>query len=343
MCKNTVHTDLYLTEELMDNGNGGQSPWGDDKFDLKDKLPKMNFNAPGAGLMSIVVIVAWLASGFFIVAPSEEAVVKRFGSVVKVVGAGPNYHLPFPIDTVDKAEVTKVHRLEVGFRTTRGGTKNLPQESLMLTGDENIVSIDLSVQYKIADITKYLYNVHDVEGTIMDVAESAIREVAGREILTIGKNRIQTETQKEIQAILNKYDAGIKITAVQLQDVEPPQEVVNAFKDVASAREDKNRYINEAEAYQNEVIPRARAEAETMLQQAEGYQQNKVARALGETDRFESVLKSYRAAPNVTKKRLYLETMENILSKGDLKIFDSNIKEVTPIMGLDKAISGGAK
>ncbi|ADD67973.1 HflK protein [Denitrovibrio acetiphilus DSM 12809] len=331
----------------MNNGNGGQSPWGDDKFDLKDKLPKMNFNAPGASVITIVVIVAWLASGFFIVKPSEQAVVKRFGTVVKVVGSGPSYHLPYPIDSVDKAEVTKVHRLEVGFRTTRSGTKSLPQESLMLTGDENIVSINLSVQYKITDITKYLYNVHDVEDAILDITESAIREVAGREkiddILTSGKNRIQTETQKEIQAILNKYEAGIQITAVQLQDVEPPQEVVNAFKDVASAREDKNRYINEAEAYQNEVIPRARAEAATMLQQAEGYQQEKVARAEGETNRFESVLKSYRAAPAVTKKRLYLETMEKVLAKSDKKIFDSNIKEITPILGLDKAMSGGAK
>lgn len=333
----------------MNNGNGGPNPWGDDKFDLKDKLPQMNLNfkGPGPGILAIVIIVAWAASGFFIVKPSEQAVVKRFGNIVKVVGAGPNYHLPYPIDSVDKAEVTKVHRLEIGFRTTRSGVKSLPQESLMLTGDENIVSIDMSVQYKIADISKYLYNVHDVEGTILDVAESAIREVAGREkiddILTVGKNRIQTETQKEIQNILNGYGAGIRITAVQLQDVEPPTDVVNAFKDVASAREDKNRFINEAEAYQNEIIPRARAEAETVLQQAEAYQQEKVARALGETDRFEAVLKSYRAAPSVTKKRLYLETMENILAASDKKIFDSNIKQINPVMGLDKALSGGAK
>ncbi|PLX70975.1 MAG: FtsH protease activity modulator HflK [Denitrovibrio sp.] len=332
----------------MDNGNG-KSPWGDDKFDLKDKLPKfdMDIKGPGAGIIAIVVLVAWLASGFFIVKPSEQAVVKRFGKVVKVVGAGPNYHLPFPIESVDKAEVTKVHRLEIGFRSTGAGVKQRPQESLMLTGDENIVSIELSVQFKIVELANYLYNVSDVEGTIKDVAESAIREVAGREkiddILTIGKNRIQLETQKEIQNILNKYGAGVRITAVQLQDVEPPQEVVNAFKDVASAREDKNRFINEAEAYQNQVIPRARAEAETMLQQAEGYQQEKVARAQGEASRFSAVLKSYKAAPEITKKRLYLETMESILSKGDKKIFDSNIKEITPIMGLDKAMTGGAK
>lgn len=333
----------------MDNGNGGKSPWGDERFEFKGKLPNLNLNlkAPGAGILTLVLIAAWLGSGFFIVKPSEEAVVKRFGKIVKVTGSGPNYHLPFPIETVDKAEVTKVHRIEIGFRTTTGGVKSVPQESLMLTGDENIVSIDMSVQYKIIDITKYLYNVHDVEGTIMDVAESAIRGVAGKEkiddILTVGKGRIQEETQKDMQGILDLYNSGIKIITVQLQDVEPPQEVSDAFKDVASAREDKNRYINEAEAYQNEIIPKARGEAETMLQQAEAYQQEKVARALGETNRFEAVLKSYKAAPAVTKKRLYLETMESILSKSDKKIFDSNIKQITPIMGLDKAITGGAK
>jgi membrane protease subunit HflK len=176
----------------MDNGNGGPNAWGDEKFDLKDKLPEFNFKGPGIGLVALVILAAWLGSGFFIVSPTEQAVVKRFGNIVKVVGAGPNYHLPYPIDTVDKAEVTKVHRIEIGFRNTRSGTRSVPQESLMLTGDENIVSIDLSVQYKITDITEYLYNVMDVEDTIMDVAESAIREVAGREkidnILTIGKN-----------------------------------------------------------------------------------------------------------------------------------------------------------
>lgn len=331
----------------MDNGNGGQNPWGDEKFDLKDKLPKFNLKGPGPGVLLIVLIAVWLGSGFFIVKPSEQAVVKRFGKVMKVVGAGPNYHLPYPIETVDKAEVTKVHRLEVGFRTTSTGIKSLPKESLMLTGDENIVSIDMSVQYKINNITKYLYDVHDVEGTLMDVAESAIREVAGREkiddILTIGKNRIQVETQKEIQGILDSYGAGIEITAVQLQDVEPPKEVVDAFKDVASAREDKNRYINEAEAYQNEVIPKARGEAETMLQQAQAYQKERVARALGDANRFNAVLKSYKAAPTITRKRLYLETMQDILTGSSKKIFDSNIKDVSPIIGLDKALKGGAK
>jgi membrane protease subunit HflK len=330
----------------MDNGNGGPNAWGDEKFDLKDKLPEFNFKGPGIGLVALVILAAWLGSGFFIVSPTEQAVVKRFGNIVKVVGAGPNYHLPYPIDTVDKAEVTKVHRIEIGFRNTRSGTRSVPQESLMLTGDENIVSIDLSVQYKITDITEYLYNVMDVEDTIMDVAESAIREVAGREkidnILTIGKNRIQLETQRLIQDVLNFYQAGITVTAVQLQDVEPPQEVVNAFKDVASAREDKNRFINEAEAYQNELIPRARGEAESMIQEAEGYREEKVSRALGETKRFNDILVSYKKAPEITKKRLYLETMEKILSSSDKKVFDSNIKDISPIMGLDKAL-GGAK
>jgi membrane protease subunit HflK len=336
-----------ISEELMDKGNGGPNAWGDDKFDLKLKMPNMNFNSKGAGILPIILVLIWLGSGFFIVRPSEQAVVKRFGNIIKVVGSGPNYHLPYPIDTVDKAEVTKVHRLEIGFRSTKTGYKAVPQESLMLTGDENIVSLNLSVQFRISDIANYLYNVHNVEDALTDVAESSIREVAGREkiddILTTGKNRIQDETQKSIQSIMNSYRAGVEITAVQLQDVEPPQEVVDAFKDVASAREDKNRYINEAEAYQNEVIPRARGEAETMMQQAEAYQQEQVARALGEVHRFESILKSYRSAPEVTKKRLYLETMETILANSSKKIFDGKIKDITPIMGLDKAISGGAK
>jgi len=330
----------------MDNGNGGPNAWGDEKFDLKDKIPELKIKGPGVGLVALIIIGAWLASGFFIVSPTEQAVVKRFGNIVKVVGAGPNYHLPFPIDTVDKAEVTKVHRIEIGFRSTRGGVRAVPQESLMLTGDENIVSIDLSVQYKITNITDYLYNVKNVEDTIMDVAESAIREVAGREkiddILTVGKNRIQMETQRVIQSILNFYQTGITVTAVQLQDVEPPQEVVNAFKDVASAREDKNRFINEAEAYQNEIIPRARGEAETMIQAAEAYEKEKVSRAIGETKRFNDILKSYRSAPAITKKRLYLETMEKILENSDKKVFDKNIKEINPIMGLGKSL-GGAK
>jgi membrane protease subunit HflK len=331
---------------MNSNGNGSnQNPWGDDKFDFKIKKPDFNFKLPGVSFLGLIVIAAYFGSGFFIVAPDEEAVVKRFGAVNRVVGSGPHYHLPYPTETVDKAVVTKVHRIEIGFRSgAAGGTQSLPKEALMLTGDENIVSIDLSLQYKINDIEDFLYNVNNVETTIKDAAESAIREVAGREmiddILTIGKNRIQNETQRILQDMLDFYGAGVTIVAVQLQDVEPPQEVVAAFKDVASAREDKNRYINEAEAYQNEVIPRARGTAEAMIQQAEGYRKQKVEEANGDTSRFNQILASYSKAPAITKKRLYLETMEKVMGNNNKYIFDAGIDNLSPFMGLEN-IKGG--
>jgi membrane protease subunit HflK len=247
------------------------NPWGDQKLNIK--LPKLKFNISGIVIL-IIVLVVWLLSGFYIVKANEQAVVVRFGKIVKVVGAGPHFHIPFPVERIDKAEVTKIHRIEIGFRTSKNGQiTSVPKEALMLTGDENIVSIDLIVQYKIGDIVKYLYNVLNVEKTIKDAAESAIREVAGKEkiddILTTEKNRIQIETQDILQEILNFYNSGIDIVAVQLQDVEPPKAVVAAFKDVASAKEDKNRFINEAEAYRNEIIPKARAEAAAMILDAE--------------------------------------------------------------------------
>jgi membrane protease subunit HflK len=269
----------------------------------------------------------------------------RFGKIVKVVGAGPHYHLPFPIERVDKAEVTKIHRIEIGFRTTRdGGIQTVPKEALMLTGDENIVSIDLIVQYKIYDIIDYLYNVSNVEKAIKDAAESAIREVAGKEkiddILTIGKNRIQNETKDILQNILSFYKSGIDIIAVQLQDIEPPQAVIASFKDVASAKEDKNRYINEAEAYRNEVIPKARADAAGMIFEAEAYQIEKIERSTGETSRFLSIYESYKKAPEVTRKRLYLERMAEIFKNNRVYIFDKNIKNINPFMGIESNIKG---
>jgi len=285
-------------------------------------------------------------SGFYIVKANEQAVVMRFGKIVNVVGSGPHYHLPFPIERIDKAEVTKIHRIEIGFRTTRDGNiKSIPKEALMLTGDENIVSIDLIVQYKIGDIIKYLYNVLNVEKVIKDAAESAIREIAGKEkiddILTTGKSRIQQETQIILQDILNFYNSGIDIIAVQLQDVEPPKAVVAAFKDVASAKEDKNRFINEAEAYRNEIIPKARAEAAEMILDAEAYEVEKIERAKGETTRFLNIYESYKMAPTITKKRLYLEKMAEILKGGQIFIFDENIKNISPLMGLDGMINKG--
>lgn len=320
-------------------------PWGDKKIEFK--MPNFKYKGLLLSLIAIVLILLWLASGVFIVKPNEQAIVKRFGKIIKIVGPGPHYHLPYPIETIDKAEVTKVHRIEIGFRSLKnGGYKTIKEESLMLTGDENIVNIDFIVQYKIYDISKYLYNVVDVPKTIKDAAEATIREVAGKEnideILTTGKNRIQIETQKILQRILDDYQTGVKIVAVQLQDVEPPAPVIKYFKDVASAREDKNRYINEAEAYANEIIPQARAKAASMILEAEAYQKEKIEKAKGDAYRFIETLKSYKSAPEITKKRLYFDTMEKILKRSEKYIFDSDIKNLSPIIGLD-GLNQGAK
>lgn len=340
-----------MTENGNGNGNGPQNPWGSDKFEFKKPNIKFDFKVPGGlSFLFLVIAVVYFGSGFYIVKPNEQAVVKRFGKVIEVVDPGPHYRLPFPIDSVDKAEVTKIHRIEIGFTSTAGGGyRSIPREALMLTGDENIISIDMIVQYKISSLKDYLYNVNDVEGTIKDSAESTIREVAGREkiddLLTVGKNRIQMETLKILQDIMKLYETGITIVAVQLQDVEPPKEVVGSFKDVASAREDKNRYINEAEAYQNELIPRARAEAETVLQKAEAYESEQIARAMGETARFIDVMKNYKLAPAITKKRLYLENMAEVLKGGNKYIFDEKLKNINAFLGLEgmKTNQGGSK
>ncbi|MBU1628235.1 FtsH protease activity modulator HflK, partial [bacterium] len=234
-----------------------------------------------------------------------------------------HFKLPYPIEKVDCPSVTQVHRIEVGFRTLDEGESSaakyraVPEESLMLTGDENIVNASIAIQYKISDPVKYLFNVKDVEVTIKDVIESALRQVIGNhtidDALTTGKFVIQEETLKLCQTILDIYDSGILVLAAQLQDVEPPQEVDAAFKDVASAREDKNRKVNEAQGYQNDIIPKARGDAEKMVLEADAYKQERINRAKGDAENFNLVLKEYTQAKDVTRKRLYLETMEAFL------------------------------
>ncbi len=331
------------------------NPWGDSKFEFPWKFKKKPNNSDSSGdkkqnretfnipiwIIIVIILAGWATTGFYIVKADEQAVVKRFGKVVSVAGPGPHFHLPYPIETVDKAEVTKIHRIEIGFRPTRDGSAvDVKGEAHMLTGDENIVSVKLIVQYQIKDIVEYLYNVRNVPATIKNAAQSAIREVAGKEeideFLTTGKNRIQQETLDILQEMMDNYKAGIRIVAVQLLDVSPPQEVVEAFKDVASAREDKNRFINEAEAYANEIIPKARGEAETMIQQAEAYKTQKIEQATGDAARFEQILSAYKKSSNITKKRMYIEAMEKTLGKANVRVFDSNIKNVNPFIGADK-------
>ena len=265
-----------------------------------------------------IALAFWLFTGVYMVGPDEIGVVRTFGEYTRVAQSGLNYHFPYPIEQVNTPAVTEVKRIEIGFRTLRNGQyRTVEKESLMLTGDENIVDAEMIVQYKIKDPVAYLFNIMAPELTVRAAAEASLRTVVGRnkidETLTTGKFKIQEETKSQLQAILDKYESGIHVVAVQLQDVSPPKEVIGAFKDVASAKEDKNRMINQAEGYRNDVIPKARGEAEAMIRDAEGFREARIKRSEGDAEKFTTILKEYRKAKNITRKRLYLETMEKVL------------------------------
>lgn len=302
------------------------------------------------------VVLLWLLSGIYIINPDEEGVVLRFGRYDRTVGAGPHYHLPYPIETVYKPKVTQVLRGEVGFRSVSQGTtfqqgqvRTIPEEASMLTGDENIVNVQFSVQYKIKDPVEYLFNVTNQAAVVRNAAEAAMREVIGKSqidsALTDGKLKIQSDATELLQQILNRYEVGVQIIAVQLQDVHPPQGVIDAFKDVASAREDKSRIINEAEAYRNEILPKARGLGAEMQNQAQAYRETRIQNAEGETRRFLSVLTEYEKAKDVTQKRLYFETMEEILSNAKEKIIlpKGTSDKMLPFLPLDQGAASQGK
>ncbi|HIB04766.1 MAG TPA: FtsH protease activity modulator HflK [Candidatus Marinimicrobia bacterium] len=283
--------------------------------DQEVKIPEFNFK-----LMPVVLaaLAIWLLTGTFMVGPDEVGVVRTFGEHTRVAQSGLNWHFPVPIETVNTPKVTEVKRIEIGFRTLRNGQyRTVEKESLMLTGDENIVDAEMIVQYKIKDPVAYLFNIVEPELTVREAAEASLRTVVGRnkidETLTTGKFTIQEETKSQLQSILDLYESGIHVVAVQLQDVSPPKEVIGAFKDVASAKEDKNRMVNQAEGYRNDIIPKARGEAEAMIRDAEGFRESRIKRAEGDAEKFTTILKEYQKAKNITEKRLYLETMEKVL------------------------------
>ena len=283
--------------------------------DQEVEIPEFNFKiAP----VLIGILVIWLLTGIYVVGPDEVGVVRTFGEFTRVTQSGLNWKFPSPIETANTPKVTEVKRIEFGFRSLKNGQyRTVEKESLMLTGDENIVDAEMIVQYKIKDPVKYLFNIVEPELTVREAAEASLRTVVGRnkidETLTTGKFTIQEETKEQVQSILDKYESGIHIVAVQLQDVSPPKEVIGAFKDVASAKEDKNRMINQAEGYRNDVIPKARGEAEAMIRDAEGFKESRIKRAEGDATKFTTILKEYNKAKSITEKRLYLETMEKVL------------------------------
>jgi len=358
-------------------GGGGPGPWGSggggrgfQPPNFEDTLRRLqNFLRqilPGGGrsgggnpmLWSLglaVIVLLWLVSGFYRVDPDQEGIVLRFGAYDRKASPGLNYHMPWPIEEALTPTVTRVNRVEIGYRTNLA-TQNarqtdVPVESLMLTGDENIVDINFTVFWLVKDAQSYLFNIRNPELTVKSAAESAMREVIGHtEIASAfaeGRGKIETDTQKLLQEILDYYGAGIDVTQVQLLKVDPPDPVIDAFRDVQSAKIDLQRLINEAESYRNGVVPTARGDAARVGQEAQAYRAQIVLKAQGDAARFLSVYDSYKASEDVTARRLYIETMESILSNTNKILIDktassSGVIPYLPIPGLTPRLPGPA-
>src|SRR5690349_14294136 len=335
-------------------GSGGKGPWGSGPQSsgptppdleeilrrgqdrLRRVLPGGNLGGRGFALIALGVVALWGFSGYFRVEPDELGVVLRFGKEVREVQPGLNYHLPYPIESVLTPKALRVNKIDIGMRIVddirRGGTttRDVPEESLMLTGDENIVDVDFSVLWRIKPngVGEYLFNIQNPEGTVKAVAESAMREVIGRSeiqpILTGARQTVEVAVQELMQKTLDHYNAGVLVQQVQMQKVDPPQQVIDSFRDVQAARADLERAQNEAQTYANRVVPEARGRAAQILQGADAYKSQTVAEATGQTSRFGKIYDEYKKAPEVTRKRMYLETMERVMAGTDKIILDSN-------------------
>ncbi len=360
------------------NGNGGGGPWGQppqpprgnggggggfgggqqppnledllrrSQDRLRTSIPGGSLGPKSIALGLVVLALIWLATGIYRVQEGFQGVELTFGDYTSATGAGLAYHWPAPIGEVETVNVEGIRRIDVGLRegAGRNGERDVPEESLMLTGDENIVDIEFTVLWKIQrdgdGASKYLFNIAEPDSTVRAVAESAMREVIGEStlqpILTENRGPIEESVQALIQETLNSYNAGIEITQVQLQDVGPPTEVVDAFRDVQAAVQDQERVQDEARAIANRIVPEARGEAARLLQAAEAYREQTVAEASGQADRFLSIYEEYRLAPQVTRQRLFLETMERVFADMDKTIIDNDIggTGVVPYLPLDQ-------
>ena len=334
------------------NGSGRGGPKPPNIDEVIEKIQKLinNFIPGGKSGGSkpiifgfILLIVIWAFSGLYRVLPDEQGVVLRFGKFVSTTQPGLNYHIPYPVEAVLTPKVTKVNRIDIGFRAASdsgrtSGIGDVPEESLMLTGDENIVNIDFSVFWVIKDAGQFLFKIQSPVETVKAAAETAMREVIAKSklqpILTEGRSKIEIETQEIAQGLLDEYESGIQITQVQTQKADPPDQVIDAFRDVQAARADMERSKNEAEAYANDVIPRARGEAAKILQEAEAYKKQVVAAAEGEASRFVAIYNEYAKAKQVTQERMYLETMEKVLADIDKVIIDKKAGGVVPYLPL---------
>lgn len=346
----------------MASNGPGQSPWNKqrnvppnlDEF-LNQLQQKFNFRFFNIWLLLPVALAIWAATGFYIISPGELGVVQRFGKMHAISAEGLDYRIPWPVDKVTVVNVERIRSMELGFRSRAEGpslrARPNPVESLMITGDENLVNIMVVVQYRITDLPSYLFKVWDPQGvpegrTLRDAAESALRGVVGSmeitDVLTVGRARVQQETKEHLQQLMDSYGTGLQITEVKLQAVDPPEPVQAAFKDVISANEDRERIINESLAYREDILPKARGEAEQMLRAAEAYRENKIREAQGDTSRFLSMLTQYRAAKTITRRRLYLETMSEVLSKVDKIIVSKDVGgKMLPLLSLGAAAATG--
>jgi modulator of FtsH protease HflK len=334
-------------------GGGGPGPWGSggggrgfQPPNFEDALRRFqNFlrkilpggsgpGGPGLWVLGLgLIVVLWLASGIYRVEPDQEGIVLRFGAYIGKTAPGLNYHWPWPIEEAETPTVTRVNRIEIGYRAAgqagRGGQiTDVPEESLMLTSDENIVDVNFTVFWLVKNAPDFVFNIRDPEMTVKAAAESAMREVIGHteiaSALAEGRAKIENDTEKLLQQILDSYGAGVQITQVQLQKVDPPGPVIDAFRDVQSAKIDQQTLINQAQAYANSVVPQARGDAARLLQEAQAYKARVVLQAQGDAARFDSVYNSYKAAQDVTARRLYIETMEDVLKNTNKILIDKN-------------------
>jgi len=287
-----------------------------------------------------VLIGLWLLTGFYRVNADEQGVVLRFGKFVETTQPGLNYHLPYPIESAVTPKTEAVNRINVGFVPATNGPRDLSEESLMLTGDENIVDIDFSVLWKISNAGDYLFNLQEPERVMKAVAESVMREVIGQNqialILTEGRGQIQSEVRLAMQTVLDEYGAGVLISEVQLQKVDPPSDVIDAFRDVQRAQADAEKERNQADAYARDIVPRARGEAQQIIEAARGYKDRAIATAEGEAARFLSIYEEYQNAKDIVRKRIFLETMEKVLGDMDKIIIDGEGAGVVPYLPLDQ-------
>jgi len=334
------------------NDENNKNPWGSNNQtppeleevikDFKNKFnTRFGGGSSGKGGVSkaakgslkyfvILAVLLWLLSGIYIVDPAERGVVLRFGAFQTSTTQGPHWHIPYPIETVYKVNVEQIRATEIGFRNIQNSSYSggVSSESLMLTKDENMVDVKLAVQYKIADAQAYLFNVFNPELTLSHVVQSVIRQVVGDNtmdhVLTTGREQVAQEVKDASQGLLNEYNTGLIITAVTMQDAQPPIQVKASFDDVVKAREDEQRYINEAKAYANDIVPKARGASQRLLAEAEAYKSQVVSKSEGEAYRFTKILTEYLKAPVVTKERLYRETLEEVLGSTSKVIVDSN-------------------